>query len=30
MKYKKLRISILFVICMTLIIAPKVNAKNIH
>lgn len=28
MKYKKLRISILFVICMTLIIAPKVNAKT--
>lgn len=28
MKYKKLRISILFVICMTLIIAHKVNAKT--
>lgn len=28
MKYKKLRISILFVICMTLVIAPKVNAKT--
>lgn len=28
MKYKKLGISILFVICMTLVIAPKVNAKT--
>ena len=28
MKYKKLGISILFVICMTLIISPKANAKT--